>query len=1076
LKEKIDYGEVSASDFGSFVDIGNDKKSTHYTYAQDPNSLIIGIPDTIQVKDYLSNKVSESRFYYDNQSLGTVLKGNKTKDSKWAAGSIYSDTNYQYNSYGLVDYTYDHYNKNQTTYTYDSYNMYPVYVLNDLSQQTSYEYNYKTGNPSKITYPNGSATEIEFDPFGRPTKEFAPDPISGSLVEKKSYIYNDSSYPNSKIEKSNLSAGLSNTTYTYIDGLGRTIQNKTETENGFVTLDFVYNNLGNLVKESLPYITSSGDYNTPTSNTNLLKQYSHDAVGRIVSIGDASGIIANNYNLWATTITDQLGNKKVYNNDASGNLVSVKEEISPGTFYTTNYSWDPNANLIKIVDAQGNIRHFSYDALGQRTIAEDLHSPSDTSYGIWLYSYDLAGNLKSYQNPNGNFVNYTYDNINRPLSEDSNSTTGIDVVYTYDSCINGAGYVCRVVTNSATDNYEYTKDGKVKKEIRTIGASNFTTEYTLDYAGNVAELRNPDLSLVRYAYNNASKIDSVDYKKDLVSAWVPLVLNIDYSPTGQVSKKVNANGVITNYDFDDTNLYRLKNIKSSTPTITNLQDILYTYDKVGNVLEVVDTSANIASKKSVYTYDNLYRLASATITNTGNSSNYSQTFSYSPIGNITSKSDNTGTYQYNGSTLAGSFANPHSVTNIGLKTYTYDKNGNLLSGTGVANNTWDYRNRLRNSHLGPANIVSYDYDNANQRVKYQYGADTILYPNKFYNIKNGTNSTKHIFAGADVVATIERLGATENIFYNQEDHLNSSSIITTNTGAIDQTLDYYPYGTIRINDKKSSFDEQRKFTSHEHDTPTGLDYMRARYYDSIKGQFISQDAMFWNLPKEYLLDPQQQNSYAYARNNPIRYVDPDGNFAAPSLKSYQKSASAYLKSLFGSKKTDSVSPQAKKTDTPWMKVAENQLGQKEIPGPSHNTKILEYHSSVKGPQNDDENGGWCSSFANWTLSQVGIKGSGSASAASWGDWGQTLDGPAYGSIAIQNGGSHVGFVAGKKPNNNIILLGGNQGPIGGGELNYTSMKPSSFQKFVYPTGYTPNYSINTYTFEGRSSLVLIPYQ
>lgn len=896
LKEKIEYGEVSASDFGSFVDIGNDKKSTHYTYAQDPNGVIIGMPYTIQTKDYLSNKVSESRLYYDNQSLGVVLKGNKTKDSNWVAGSIYSDTNYQYNSYGLIDYTYDHYNKNQTTYNYDSYNMYPASVINDLSQQTFYQYNYKAGSPSKVTYPNGSVTEIEFDPFARPAREFAPDPISGSLVEKKSYIYNDTSYPNSKVEKVNLSAGLSNTTYTYTDGLGRAVQNKTEAENGFITLDFVYNNLGNLVKESLPYITSSGDYSTPTTNTNLLKQYSHDAVGRIVSISDTSGTISNNYNLWATTITDQLGNQKVYINDAFGNLIFVKEGIILGTFYTTSYNWNHNSNLVRVTDAQGNIRNFSYNALGERTMAEDLHSPSDTSYGIWLYSYDLAGNLKNYQNPNGNSISYTYDNVNRVLSEDSNNTMGIDVVYTYDSCVNGKGYVCSVVTNSATDNYEYTKDGKVKKEIRTIGASNFATEYILDYLGNVIELRNPDLSSVRYLYNSASKIDKIDYKKDLATPWSPLILNIDYSPTGQVAKKVNSNGITAIYDFDDTNLYRLKNIKSSSSTIPNLQNISYIYDKVGNVLEVVDTSANIASKKSVYTYDNLYRLISADITNTGNLSNYSQTFSYSPIGNITAKSDNTGAYQYNGSVSVGNYANPHAITNIGSKTYTYDKNGNLLSGTGMGNNTWDYRNRLRTSHLGPANIVSYDYDNSNQRVKYQHGVDTVLYPNKFYNIKNGINSTKHIFAGADVIATIERVGPTENIFYNHEDHLNSSSIITTSTGIIDQTLDYYPYGTIRINDKKSTFDEQRKFTSHEHDNQTGLDYMNARYYNGVIGKFISQDPVFRAIGNEaeiqektgfnmqaLLSDPQQLNSYSYARNNPIMYSDPTGNLSWDAL-------------------------------------------------------------------------------------------------------------------------------------------------------------------------------------------------
>jgi RHS repeat-associated protein len=57
---------------------------------------------------------------------------------------------------------------------------------------------------------------------------------------------------------------------------------------------------------------------------------------------------------------------------------------------------------------------------------------------------------------------------------------------------------------------------------------------------------------------------------------------------------------------------------------------------------------------------------------------------------------------------------------------------------------------------------------------------------------------------------------------------------------------------------------------------TDLNYLNARYYDSERGQFLSQDSVFWKLPKELLSDPQQLNSYSYARNNPIRMKDPSG--------------------------------------------------------------------------------------------------------------------------------------------------------------------------------------------------------
>ena len=51
-------------------------------------------------------------------------------------------------------------------------------------------------------------------------------------------------------------------------------------------------------------------------------------------------------------------------------------------------------------------------------------------------------------------------------------------------------------------------------------------------------------------------------------------------------------------------------------------------------------------------------------------------------------------------------------------------------------------------------------------------------------------------------------------------------------------------------------------------------YFGARYYGSKIGRFTTTDPVY--TVKENLLDPQRWNRYAYARNNPLRYVDPDG--------------------------------------------------------------------------------------------------------------------------------------------------------------------------------------------------------
>jgi RHS repeat-associated protein len=64
------------------------------------------------------------------------------------------------------------------------------------------------------------------------------------------------------------------------------------------------------------------------------------------------------------------------------------------------------------------------------------------------------------------------------------------------------------------------------------------------------------------------------------------------------------------------------------------------------------------------------------------------------------------------------------------------------------------------------------------------------------------------------------------------------------------------------------------FTGKERDGETGLDYFGARYMASAQGRFTSPDPLY--IEAKRLLDPQALNLYAYARNNPLKFVDPDG--------------------------------------------------------------------------------------------------------------------------------------------------------------------------------------------------------
>jgi RHS repeat-associated protein len=103
------------------------------------------------------------------------------------------------------------------------------------------------------------------------------------------------------------------------------------------------------------------------------------------------------------------------------------------------------------------------------------------------------------------------------------------------------------------------------------------------------------------------------------------------------------------------------------------------------------------------------------------------------------------------------------------------------------------------------------------------------------------------------------------------DHLGTPRVITDVAGNAITKHKYLPFGEELTPPPSTNTHE---FTGHERDTETGLDYMLARYYgDASKMRFLSTDPLDVSAVPEF---PQTWNRYTYADNNPLRYVDPDG--------------------------------------------------------------------------------------------------------------------------------------------------------------------------------------------------------
>ena len=154
-----------------------------------------------------------------------------------------------------------------------------------------------------------------------------------------------------------------------------------------------------------------------------------------------------------------------------------------------------------------------------------------------------------------------------------------------------------------------------------------------------------------------------------------------------------------------------------------------------------------------------------------------------------------------------------------------------------------------------------------------------------------------------------RTKTTYATYYYHTDHLGGTSLVTDEGGNVVQVLDYYPYGGTRVDDQPGGYDSESKYTGQKLDAESGIYYYNARYYNQEIGRFTSIDPLFLALGapeakvitnkelQELLTDPQSLNGYAYSRNNPVRFIDEEGEFYGQfgrDLSSGQRRIASFL--------------------------------------------------------------------------------------------------------------------------------------------------------------------------------------
>ena len=162
---------------------------------------------------------------------------------------------------------------------------------------------------------------------------------------------------------------------------------------------------------------------------------------------------------------------------------------------------------------------------------------------------------------------------------------------------------------------------------------------------------------------------------------------------------------------------------------------------------------------------------------------------------------------------------------------------------------------------------------------------TRYYLGNVYEIDNKVGETKEklYFGGNyyDAYAVYVKQNGVWQLNYICRDYLGSITHVTNSTGALLAEYSYDAWGRLRNPVNQSVYAPEtepelmlgRGYTGHEHLAVFGLVNMNARLYDPILGRFLSPDP-YVQLPDNL----QGFNRYTYGMNNPLCYVDENGEF------------------------------------------------------------------------------------------------------------------------------------------------------------------------------------------------------
>lgn len=615
---------------------------------------------------------------------------------------------------------------------------------------------------------------------------------------------------------------------TVADGFGRT----TSVTLGGVATTYRYDAAGRMTFESNPASTSGTTY----TGYDVLNRYhgvtNADNTSRSIDY-TASQVNVLNERLLSTTYSYIS-----FGDPEEKHLMSITQPVTAANVVITR----DGQHRVKTVKQGGFTRTYGYDTRGYLT------SVINPETGTTTYGRDNAGNMTSRVVGTSGTTTYTYDDQNRiKVATYPGTTPSVTRTYTRTNKIKTSN------STAANLTYNYDDNDNLTGETLVVAGQTFTTTYGYNGLDQLASLKYPKTgATVTYSPNALGRPTAVS----------GFVNSVTYWPSGQINAINYANDSRTSYG-QHPRLWPSSTVVSTAGT--SRVDSTYTFDGVGN-LKTVSDSIDSAFNRTLG-YDNIDRLVSAagpwgsgTITYDGASNIRSQAYGASSI-----------SYTYDTANRLSAISGTRSAS------YGYDAHGNVTSAYGTTYAYDGVPNLTCVNCSGTTKKIVYTYDGQGHRVSATRGG-VLTY--EVYDTNDrllleytpSTNTTiEYVYLGGRRVAQRTTVAGAATVRYLHNDVSGSPLVESDAAGTMVWKEHYQPYGT-RVVNAPNSTDNKLWFTGKPYEPVSGLSYMGARYYDPVIGRFHGVD------PKP--VDPGNPNSfnrYAYADNNPYKYVDPDGH-------------------------------------------------------------------------------------------------------------------------------------------------------------------------------------------------------